>query len=190
MRREETTSLPIGIAGLPITLDEAKRHARIEIAKDDALLTLYIEAATRSIEAHVNKRYTDRAFELLFDHEDFKGECCIELERFNDVITIVSITSFDEDHVSTPVPPAAFTLVGRRIQFEDTFSDIDFRTIDALEINYTVTAVQSPEDINTAIKKLIAHMSEHRGPIALGTTIVDIPGSILMLIQGEKLWNV
>jgi len=82
-----------------MTLQEAKDHDRIEITKDDALLALYIEAATRSLEAHVNKRYTDRAFELIFDLEDFANDCFIELERFNDVITIVSITSFDEDRV-------------------------------------------------------------------------------------------
>lgn len=190
MRRNETTSLPIGIAGMTMTLQEAKDHDRIEITKDDALLTLYIEAATRALEAHVNKRYTDRAFELIFDLEDFEKDCFIELERFNDVITIVSITSFDEDHVSTPVPPAAFTLVGRRIQFEDTFGDIEFRAIDSLEINYTVIAVPAPEDFNTAIKELIAHMYEHRGPVAIGAVVNDIPGSILMLIQGEKIWNV
>ena len=62
MKREETTSLPIGIAGLPITLQQAKDHDRVEITKDDALLELQIEAATRAIEDHVNKKYTDRAF--------------------------------------------------------------------------------------------------------------------------------
>lgn len=191
MRRNETTSLPIGIAGMPITLDEAKTHERIQITKDDTILELYIEAATTSIEDYVNKRYTDRSFELVFDCKDepfTKG--IIELERFNDVISVISIDSFDKSNVSTPVPAAAFTLIGRRIQLEDTFSDIEFRDLDSLVLEYSVTGIAAPETINQAIKELVAHFYESRTPIVIGTIVGQIPYSIEALLQGERIWNV
>ena len=189
MRRLETTSLPIGIAGMPITLAEAKLHDRIEIVKEDSLVTLMIESATTTIEGHVNKRYTDRAYELIFDCEDIDSRV-IELERFNDAITITEVTSFGEDNSPTVLTSNEFTLIGRRLQLEDAFFDLEFRKIDSLIIEYSVLKVPASEEIKIAIKELVAHMYENRDVIAIGATVADLPYTIETLIQNERIWNV
>lgn len=191
MRRNETTTQPIGIGGMPITLAQAKEHTRIRVSntKQDALITLMIEAATTTIEGYVNKRYTDRAYELIFDCEDLT-ENVIELERFNDLITITSTTRTDEDNVSSVVPAADFTLIGRRVQLEDTFSDFDFRKLDSLIIEYSVLKVPASEEIKEAIKEFVSHMYATRVPVVIGTIVAEIPGKVMTLIQNERIWNV
>lgn len=189
MRRNETTTLPIGEAGLPVTLDDAKTHDRIEIAKDDDLVTRMNEAATTSIEGHVNRRYTDRSFELIFDADDVCGNI-INLEPYNDLITLTSITSFDEENTGTAVDPLLFNLIGRRIALEEGFFSLDFRQIDTLIIEYSVLKIDASEEIKMAIKELIAHMYENRGLIAIGTIFDVLPGSVIALLQNERTWTV
>lgn len=191
MRRNETTTQPIGIAGLPITLAEAKTHDRIEIVKDDALVELMIESATTSIEGHVNKRYANRAYKLIYDCRDLSStRPVLELERHNDDITIVSTEAFDEDNNGTALLSTEFTLIGRRLQLEDTFFDRTLRNLDSLIVGYSVVKVPASEEIKMAIKELMAHIYENRDIVAIGTIVAELPGSVMTLIQNERIWNV
>ena len=45
-----------------ISLEQAKQHLRVDFADDDALIELYIGAATEQIERHIQRK--------VIDHED------------------------------------------------------------------------------------------------------------------------
>lgn len=188
MRRIETTSLPIGIADLPVTLADAKSHIRVRgsLTKGDGEIEEYIEAATRKVEDYTGRRYTDRSFDLIFDCEDIDSNIII-LEPFNDVIIVNTFDSTDETHNETAVPAAAFTLVGRRIQLEDAFGDLELRKIDSIAIQYDVAKVTASESVKLAIKIIVAHVYEFRGSQSLSTIISQVPDSYLTHLQEDRV---
>ncbi len=190
MQRIEITTLP-NAGTLPLSVADAKSHARIEIADDDALIQSYILAACKILEQEIQKRVIQRQFRLWYDCAEITSDV-LTLEQFNSGISINAFTTFDENDAETTVDASLYSSYGNRVSLKSGFSDIAVRDLDSFKIEYTVLPAPITENIKQALRMLVAHWYENREAEGIqdGFTFGKIPFSVKQILATEKIFSV
>lgn len=90
----------------PLTLDEVKSQLEIVDTNKDALLQMYLTAATEAVEHLTNKAFVQRTLEVILDSFP-----CNEIELpITPVLSIVNVRYDDENGVEQTVSPADYYL--------------------------------------------------------------------------------
>jgi uncharacterized phiE125 gp8 family phage protein len=158
----------------PITLDEAKRQARITDTSSDAVLESYIATAREACEAFTNRGILTQTVTAVFD--DFA--CVMPLPLASPLQSITSVKYYDGDGVQqtlatsfydldTVVRPGALVLkVGQSwpaIQSE--------RRNGRIEVVYVVgwtTAALVPEQIKQGVRMFVTYLDLDRDGMEVG----------------------
>lgn len=183
----------------PITLTEAKAHARIDSTAEDTLITSQIIAARRLCEQYCDRAFINQTWRVTYDiDEEPTAKSFINLP-YGKVQSITSIKSYDSENVATTLDTDYYRLSGNRIVLNDNYDwpTLD-RTYDAFEITYVVgfgaLASDIPQDIKQAILMTVSHFFENReafiDPMGAGTQQVMLPFGVNALLQPYKNYSI
>lgn len=174
----------------PVTLDEMKRHLRIDSAEDNALVSALITSARTTVEDFTRRALMTQTFELVFDGVSSS----IEIPR-PPLQEIKKIETIDEDGVRSEIDPSTYyvdisgTSPGR-ISLRPGYTWPEHRGFASFIITGVAGYGNEPEavpgPIREAVKKLVAELYENRGgsDILLGTHPLTNQQQLIMALLG------
>lgn len=182
----------------PVTLSDAKSHARIWISNDDALISGYIKAARSWCENFMRRYIVEQTVDLALDAFPCDS---IDLPG-GDVQAVVSVSYYDSDgtlqvwssakyRVDTygmpatiePVVGETFPATQRRSSAVIVRYRVGF-TPDGSPADYTANV---PEDIKQAIRLLVGHFNENRESVVVGTIVSEVPQAVESLLWPYRI---
>lgn len=190
---------------LPVTLDEAKAHLRVDVTADDALITSLISAATLEAEHLMQRAVMPQTWTLTLDsfrpHPAHywltkRPPQAIELNR-PPVAGVVSVQYVDSKGVAQTLDPGTYQLIKGEyggvivpnfgLQWPDTR-----RQPAAVQITFNcgyADAASVPELIKAWVKLRIGTLYENREMFAVDTrlTFVDLPFD--GLLDRYRVWQ-
>lgn|GEM_PF-3443294 len=183
----ELPPLPV----LPVKLDAAKQHLKVEHGAEDGLISLYIAAAASRIAAMCGLSLTATRLRAAFDasaiaraHEG--GRIVLELPR-PPLLQLVSTSFVREDASVLVVAPSAIEIdpVTRpaRIAIDaNVIAGENLRSRNALFVEYDAGFGNAAEDVPPALRQavllLTADAFERREPAAVPSPVVE-----------QQIWN-
>jgi len=196
-------------AAEPITLSEAKAHARIDASADDALLTPLITAARQWAEKYTNRAFITQTFRLSVDqfsaaaHLECDGPCAgpiagakarafLRLPR-PPLQSIASVQYFDDNDDAVTWPADNYFVdtsgePGRLALRSGCVWPDAARLANGLVITYAAgygaSAAAVPDAIKVAIRQLVAHWYEHRGDTE---QTPGVPQAVLALLEPYRV---
>jgi len=170
---------------LPVTLQEAKDHLRVDVTDDDGLITAQINAATSWVEEYTGRQLITATYLLTLDCFPFWDTTSITLPR-PPAISVTSITYTKTDETEGTVTGTDYVLdnsddLGRhRVFLKDAFSwPSDTRNHAAVRVlykaGYGAAASAVPEVFKSAIKLMVGDMYENRERTVVGTITSQLP---------------
>ncbi len=192
--------------GQIMTLDQLKAALNITTDDDDALLTIYLDAATQYAENFTRRDYLARTYETFRDYFDYSNQWCYPVTNYrNDNFlltksTVNSIVSFEYtvSGVLTPVDSSLWYLTRdqdfSRIVLVDEMdwpTDGDNR-LQGIKIVFTAGISPAPNDIIVAIQQIVADMYANRGDCncdqkSMGSYVTGAARGILLQNRIERL---
>jgi len=176
---------------LPVTLGEAKLHARIDEDADNALVTGLVRTATELAETYTRRAFITQTWKMFLDEWPACGYVELPLAPLQsvthiktyddaDTATTFSGTSYQVDAISKP----------GRITVRSTASwPTPTRTMNGIEIQficgYAADPANVPAKIKNAILSMVALLYENRGDAS-----ATIPDHIYAQLDGERTWLV
>lgn len=180
----------------PVTVDEVKLHARVDIDDDDTLIENYIKSARLYVEHYIHSALLTQTWKITFDGCDIAFNKRVIPLPLKPILSITSYTSYDSENTATVFSSSNYRLSGNRVALNDS-SDwpSNFRILDAIEIifvaGYGATATSVPEDIKQAIRLLTAHYYDTREGVydpmsGVKSDFFKVPFGITALLQPYK----
>lgn len=172
----------------PVTLVEAKAHARVSHDDDDALLTGLLRAARQWCEHYTRRAFIAQSWALSLSTSPSKR--FVELPRAP-ALGVTSVYLYDEEDVAILWDAANYYVdVGgdpaRLVLREGAVWPALIRDVGGMVIEYTAgygaDGVSVPHGIKLAILQLVTHWYEHRGEAITGEAIVKTPLTIEALL--------
>ncbi|MBR1193233.1 head-tail connector protein [Bradyrhizobium sp. AUGA SZCCT0160] len=185
--------MPVVVIDAPVgdlvSLDEAKKHLRVDFDDDDE----YIEALIDSAVAHIDGPAGWLGRALLTQTLEWRGDefgtCDIRLP-FPPVADLVSVKYDDDDGVEQTAPDTIYRLVGQpgaprvTLAYDETWPTVRAQS-EAVRIQYTA-GYGNPEDVPAPIKHaillLIGHWYANREPVNIGNIVTEIPMTVRALL--------
>ena len=148
-------------AVLPVALDEAKKHLRVDHGDDDSLITAYIEAATGHLDGYGG--VLGRCIVAQTLEEAFHG-LCKQIRLAVPATSIVSITWRNAVGQIATVNEADYALtadaIGSLVRLKDGFSyPTDLYQSEAVTITYIAGYGDGPDDVPAALRAAILLMT-------------------------------
>jgi hypothetical protein len=174
-------------AAEPVTLQEAKDHARITTSADDSLVSAFVSAARHAAEAFMGRAIVTQVWRMWLDAWPMARS-----DEWWDGVRDGAVSQFDSSEVRLPWGPIGAGGVAHVKTYDDsdaasTFSSASYyvdqpgarirlrsgatwptpgRTADGIEIQWEAgfgNAAAVPEPVKTGIKAHVASLYEHRG---------------------------
>ena len=182
----------------PVSLDEAKNYSKIEFIIDDDLLRGLITSAR--IEA---ERYTNRTF-ITTTLKAFYTQIGRRVRLPSAPIqSVTSVTSIRQNTSVVLTVDEDFFIQGIDDKFLDIESSLsltpghslrDTLSTSYLEVEYIagygLKRSEVPENIRTAIMKIVENNYDLRGDSVIGTIVGQIPNTAKVLLNPFKAWVV
>lgn len=180
----------VAAAELPVTLDEAKNHLKVDVSADDTLITNLIKAATSSCEEYTNRFFITTSLNQY-------GDVWADISELfkSPAKTITSIKYYDEDNVLQTLSSSIYLLdvavMPSRIglQPNQSFPTIANR-INAIDVAYEV-GVDDPANVDNGIKQAIlltiGHWYANRETVVVGRIATEIPMAAKYLLDQYKI---
>ncbi len=168
-------------AAEPVSLTEAKQHARIDTDADDALITGLIAAARQWAEKATGRAFMTQTWQLAIDAAPlpYGGvKTAINLPRAP-LQSVASVEIFDDDDAAVAWPEENYFVdtvrePGRLALRSGCVWPAPARATNGIVVTYVggygSDAASVPAPIRTAICQLVAHWYEHRGDAATLTS--------------------
>jgi len=179
----------LSIAGTePVSLAEAKEHARIEIDTEDTMIARLISGSRKWAETWTKRRYIQHEFKVTYD----SSEICnpLKLEQGSKIASVSEIKTFDNDDAETTHPAADYRISNNRIILLDGINDAVKREFDAMTVTYTT--VQEGVDLDAvkeAILLIVTHWYENREEASIDTVLKNIPAGAKAALADQKVWT-
>jgi uncharacterized phiE125 gp8 family phage protein len=179
----------------PVTLTEAKAQCRVDHSTDDALLTLFIKAATEYAESFLGRALIDQTWNLYLDSFP-AGEIEIPLPPLIEVVGVFYLDADDVEQefavasyvVDSASEPARITLAASgawpAISTNANAVRIEFRAGYLDSSSPPVAAV--PFDIKAAILLHIGALYAHREEVVVGQAAVLLPWGADALLRRKR----
>lgn len=172
--------------GLPVTLDEAKAHMRIETADEDETIGDLIAVATSHVEAETGLALMTQSWRLCLDAWP---ECGPVLLRRTPVRAVDAVTVYGADGAAIDVDVSGAVLDGqsRPARFHiGPLEERPGRVLNGIEIDFTAGFGDAATDVPDALKRAIlvhvAHMYAFRGAVAVEAQPAGVPAGYDRLI--------
>jgi len=153
----------------PVTLDDAKAHAKIDSASENALVSSLITAARQWAEQYTNRAFITQKWQLALDYAPSTGGINLPRSPLQSVESVMSYSNADDANLWNAENYFVDTLKepGRITLRSGATWPLPTRPANGLIITYIAgygdDASTVPAPIKTAICQLVAHWLEHRG---------------------------
>lgn len=183
-----------GPAALPVSLDTAKLHLKVQHAADDELITLMIKAAAKAAEQKLNRLLMTQTWQLAVDAFP-PGEIVLERPR---VQAISGITYVDAAGTEQTLGADAYTLdadvlPGWVLPALGTTWPATRDQANAVRVTF-VTGYGSdpaavPEDVRTWLLLQLGALYRNREAFAAGISVAELPNRFHdALLDAERLY--
>lgn len=151
----------------PVTLAEAKLHARVSTNADDDLFNIYIKSIRKYVERYCNISIITQEKTIWFNYGDFNMNTYAIRLPVSPIQTIDSYTTYTDLDEASLVATSYYSLSNNRLLLNNTYYwPYNLRRIDGYKVVATVgfgdTPEDVPEDIKQAILMLVAHSYQNR----------------------------
>lgn len=169
---------------LPVSLEEAKAHLRVEHDEEDSLIEGLIRAATDHLSGWSGR--TGRALLPQTWEQDFDRFHQLRL-RIGPVREVQSVTYYDSEGDQQTLDASVYAL---RQDAQGAYLDLaagqswpatDGR-VSGIRITYEAGYDETPAAIRQAMLLLIGHWYEHRQAVASGVTVAELPLAVDALL--------
>lgn len=180
-----------------MSTEQGRGHERVSQTEDADVINRYIKAATRRAETFTHRAFVEQDRRLTL--ADFPGGDVLRLPS-PPLISVTSVKHTDingntETFSSSKYNVDARSLPGRIVLADgESWPDPDLRTANAVEVEYKAGYGSSrdevPDDIRQAVRMLFGHFYEHREPVVVGTSAVEIPEGPKNLMRPHRYSHV
>lgn len=201
-------------AAEPVTLAEAKEHARVDDSTDDAYITALITAAREMVERQTGRCLITQTWRLTLDNWPRTGSdewwdgvregpiTMLEVDwvelRKSPVLAITSVVTKDEDDTATTWDAANYYLArqpngyGRLTRKRgQVWPIVVNRAADAIEVTFTAGygagASAVPYALRHAVKQLVAHWYDNREPASECASKDLMPMGLGSILAGHRV---
>lgn len=168
---------------LPLTLDQAKQHLRIDFQGDDLTIKSLIEAARDWFELRVNRTLTTTTWKLTRDC--FPYDDCELMLRFPPLVTVDSVKYYDGDNVQQTWANTNYHAIlddfvcgALRRAHDIEWPTPAYDRPDMLQITFTAgygsTAASVPAIAKQCLLLLVGHWYENREAVITGTISKEV----------------
>lgn len=195
-------------AAEPVTLQEAKDHARITASADDSLVTAFIVAARQAAEAFMGRALVTQVWRLWLDawpmartDEWWDGVREGAVSQFDAAEVrlpwgpigaggVVHVKTYDDADAASTLSSSAYYVdkPGARIRLRSGATwPIPGRTANGIEIQWEAgfgNAAAVPETVKAGIRAHVASLYEHRGDEKLD---LGVPATSEVLYQRHRV---
>jgi uncharacterized phiE125 gp8 family phage protein len=175
-------------ASLPVTVEEFKTYARIDIDDDDDLCTALLTAATDITQAETQRSLITRTLTAHYKY----WSVLLELP-YPPVASVTSVGYLDADDTLTTIDASNYYTIlsgpPNLIQFKDTYSfpTLSDRVVPIRVVFVTGTAAGSvPPQAKQAIKYLAKHFYDLREAVALAQMPAVVPRTFRSLVDSIR----
>lgn len=166
----------------PVSLTDVKTYLRIDGSDDDAILNIYIKAATKTAENYCGRYFINTTIEYFMDrfsdytddaldYEDLIFGTCNSINLpYRPISSITSVKTYDAANTESTLSSAAYSLdsISGRIYLNEGYSwPTSLRTFQAVKVTfisgYGTAATDVPASIQQGILELVGKMYECRG---------------------------
>jgi len=183
----------------PVSLAEAKLHARVELTEDDSLITAQLDAARLYCEGFTKRQFVSATYELRLNGFPAWDLTPIVIPR-PPFQSITSIAYVDENGASQTWASSKYqsdlnTEPGRVMPVQgESYPNTQADTFNTVTITYVAgygAASAVPERFKAAIKLLVAHWYENREPVSMtaGANVTNVPLAVSDLLMQDRMWN-
>lgn len=191
----------------PVTLDEAKRHLRVDTDEDNTLILAQLAASRRIAETYTRRQFCTATYELRLtkwtENYSIRDDGHAAWATSNDIVlprpplaSITSIKYVDADGVEQTVDSAVYTT-----ETSDRYRARLFPAYDqswpshrgdrnGIKVRYVCgqTAASVPDTIKCAMLLYLGHLYENREgvTITIGGLAVEIPQGWKALLDSER----
>lgn len=155
----------------PLTLAEAKAFLRVEHDEDDALITTLIAAARAAIEARTGRALMSQSWRMVLDSWPAEGRIAVTPAPLR---AIAAVRVYGDDGLAQELDAGSF--VSNTAAAPGVIGFIPWnvvapgRAVAGIEIDVTCgygdAAADVPAPLRQAVRLLLAHFYEYRGPLA------------------------
>ena len=181
---------------LPVSLDTAKSHLRVDHSDDDTYITSLIWSASRTIEDYTKKSLSDQTFAQY--HSEWP-EKYVELLIGHDTTlpAIGSVKYYDVDGVQQTIHPSNYfddsSYNPMRLYWASTFSKPNIsKDKPQVEIIFrcgnTISSNPLPYSVQQALLLLVGHYYENRMAV-INTLNRELPMGVDYLLDGFKIYS-
>ena len=173
----------------PVSMADAKLHAKIDESADNNTVTALIAAARKMAESYTNRVFITQTWKLFLDGAPCKSS--LELPKAP-LQSVTHIKSYDDSDAATTLDASnyfvdAMSRPGRIVLRSSGSWPTPERVANGFEAQficgYGADADSVPAEIKQAILLIIAHLYEHRGDAN-----VEMPETACMLLSPHKDW--
>lgn len=181
----------------PLTLDEAKRHLRVDVDDENELINTLLVAAREWIESYTHRKLITQTWDDKRDAFPCSDEV-IELP-FPPVSSVTSITYVDTSGTSQTWTSSLYTTdlpsgpQARRARIYPAYGEFYPSTrgqMNAVTVRfvcgYGSSGASVPSALIAAMKLLIGHWYVHRETVAVGTIAQQVPMGVAALAWPYK----
>ena len=177
----------------PITLAQAKSFARVTITDDDADIDALILSARRHAETVTRRALVKQTWDLFLDRFP-AGRRPIVIPK-PPLRSVVKVDYVDDQGATQTWPSSQYEVdaaaePGCLRPVDGVSYPTTARQMNAVAVRFEAgydDAPGVPETIRLAIKMLVHHWYDNRGPLSFGTIVVPIPISIDDLLNSEAV---
>ena len=186
----------------PVLLADAKKHLRVDISDDDALIARLVKATTRHVENFTQRVLLTQTWEWRFDrfprwHHTGTPEYDPTVIRVPKppLQSVTSVNYIDPDGVEQTWDPAKYVADGAsepgRIYpaFNECYPDTRLER-DAVRITFVAghtTREKIPDDLIAGLLLVLGDLYENREDTIVGTSAVSLPKGAQRLLSDYQL---
>lgn len=179
----------------PVTATEFKLHNKIDIADDDAMVTIYNQAARQDIEHITRRAICTQTWDLYLD--DWPDGDAIEIP-LPPLQSITSVKYYDDDNTEATFASTNYIVdvasdPGRIVLYGDaSWPSTVLRPANGIIIRF-LAGYGAAADVPTALKQAIlllgAHFYENRESVVVGKIATLLPQAVNALIWPYRVFN-
>lgn len=179
----------------PISVEEAKSHARIDIDADDTLLGDYIAAAREWAERYTRRQFCTATWEWTLDRFPCSSLQALLAPR-PPLASVSEIRYVDQDGATQVWDAGEYQVdarsePGRILPAYGHTWPATRAQLAAVTITFVAgygDADDVPQALRTAVRMLVSHQYETREPIVTGTIVATVPLGVEALLRAYRVF--
>lgn len=176
----------------PVSLNEAKAQLNVDFTDDDALITLYLKAATIHAEAFTGRAFIDQTWDYFLDSfpDDNKAIAIPKppLIGIGGIYCNDELLSSDSYVVDDTSEPARISPVTSWPTIQTHFNAIRIRFNSGYVTDTSPQVAAVPEDIKAAILLIVGSLYENREDVNTIQTF-RLPWGAEMLLRQQRIYT-